>query len=186
MTGAPDPKAMKKVGLLMNVFMGVTMSIFLSFVGNFMGFLQSGKFSVIGYLINVGISTVISLIIGFIVPIKKFGDGAVRAAKLQPHSIKARLLESLISDCIYTPILSLCMVAYEYFTMRAHAAPEAIEHMPGFFQMFFGSFLACMTAGFILIFIFMPFYLKLSMKLSGITPPPAGGPPSGGPPAGKK
>lgn len=173
MRGAPDPKAMKKVGLLMNIFMGVTMSIFLSFVGNFIGFLQSGKFSVIGYLIGVGISTVISIILGFIVPIKKIGDGAVRAAKLQPHSIKARLLESLISDCIYTPVLSLCMVAYEYFSSRAHAPAEALEHMPGFFQMFFGSFLACMVVGFILIFIFMPVYLGLAMKLSGITPPPA-------------
>lgn len=179
MRRAPDPKAMKKVGLLMNIFMGVTMSICLSFVGNFMGFLQSGKFSVVGYLINVGISTVISLIIGFVVPMKKLGDGAVRAAKLKPHTIKARLLESLISDCIYTPALSLCMVAYEYFTMRAHAAPEALEHMPGFFQMFIGSFLACMVVGYILIFIFTPVYLKLSMKLSGIQPPPAGGPPRG-------
>ncbi len=128
--------------------MGVTMSICLSFVGNFMGFLQSGKFSLVGYLISVSISTVISVIIGLLIPMKKIGDAAVRAAELKPFTVKAKLLEALISDCIYTPILTASMVAYEYFTMRAHASPEALEHMPTFFQMFIGSFFACMIVGY--------------------------------------
>ncbi len=180
----PDPKAMKKVGLLISVFMGVTMSFFLSLLGNFLGSLQGGQFTIPGFLISFAISTVISLVIGFIVPMKRVGDAAVRSAKLRPHSIQARLLESLISDCIYTPVITLAMVAYAYFQSRAHAPAEALEHMPGFFQMFIGSFIACMIAGYILIFIFMPLYMKLSMRICGIQPPPAGGPPAGGPPSG--
>jgi len=172
----PDPKAMKKIGVMMNLLMGVTLSFCLSLLGNLMG----GHFTVPGFLISFAISFVISLIIGFVVPHRQAGEAAVRKIGARPGSIKARLMESLISDCIYTPVMTLIMVAYAYFTSRAHASPEALEHMPDFFQMFIGSFIACMIVGYILIFVFMPLYLKLSCKANGVPfPPGAGGPPPG-------
>ena len=154
---------MKKIGMLMNVCMGVTMSFFLSLVGN----LTSGHFTVPGFLISFVVSTVISLIIGFIVPIKKISDGACGKAHLEPGSIKARLLDSVISDLIYTPFITLAMVTLAYFTIASHAP----EGAPPFVPMFLSSLLISLAVGYVLIFVFTPLYLGILMKKFG---PPMG------------
>ena len=89
-----DPKKMRKIGMTVSICMGITMSFFLSLIGTAV----SGHFTVPGWIISFLISTVVSLVIGFIIPIKKVTDGAVRALKLQPRSLVARCVESLISD----------------------------------------------------------------------------------------
>ena len=99
-------KKMKAVGRDISICMGVTMSFFLSLVGNLMG----GHFTVPGFLISFVVSTVISLIIGFIIPMKKVTEGARNLFKLKPFTIGARCVESLTSDLIYTPIMTLIMV----------------------------------------------------------------------------
>lgn len=171
MPGRPDPKAMKKVGLLMSLFMGITLSIFLSLTG----LLQSGQsFTFLDFLLNFGISFVISMVIGFIVPMKKVGESAVRGAKLRPGSWGARFLESLISDLIYTPVITVAMVTIAYFNVMSHI-PEGVAGPP-YVPMLIKSLLISLGVGYVLIFIFMPLYLKLSMKLCGIAPPP-GAPP---------
>ncbi|MCR4781085.1 MAG: hypothetical protein K5876_08325 [Ruminiclostridium sp.] len=163
-----DPKKMKKIGFQMNLLMGFTLSLCLSLLGNLLG----GHFTVPGFLISFVISFIISLLIGTFIPHRKASESAVRAVKARPGSIKARLMESLISDCIYTPIITLAMVGLAYFTSRANASPEALEHMPSFFQMFIGSFIACMIVGYILIFIFMPIFMKLVFSANGVPFPP--------------
>lgn len=170
----PDPKVMRKIGAQMNLLMGTMMSFCLSLLGNLLG----GHFTVIGFLISFVISFIISLIIGFGIPHRKWSENAVRAFGAKPGTIQARLVEALISDCVYTPIITLAMVAFAYFTSRANAAPEALGHMPSFMQMFLGSFAACMVVGYILIFVFMPLFMKLVFKKNGVPfPPPQGGPP---------
>lgn len=164
--GAPDPKVMKKIGLGMNILMGVTMSFCLSLVGN----LMSPNFAIPAFLSSFLISTVISIILGFLVPMKKVGDAVVRAAKLRPGTIGARCLESFISDLIYTPILTVSMVSFAYFMSGGN--------MP-FVPTLLKSLLVSMVVGFVLIFIFMPLYLRLMMKINGIAPPPSG---AGAPP----
>lgn len=98
---------MKKMGLIMSVLMGFTMSIILSLVGT----LGSGHFTVMGWLKSFAISLVISLILGFIIPMKKVSDAACSKAGVSVNTIKGRLLGSLISDLIYTPLITLIMVA---------------------------------------------------------------------------
>ncbi len=171
----PDPKAMKKMGLLMSLFMGVTLSLCLSLTG----LLSAGQFTVPALLVNFLISFVISMVIGFLVPMKKVGDSAVRGAKLRPGSWGARFLESLISDLIYTPIITIAMVTIAYFNVMSHI-PEGVQGPP-YVPMLLKSLLISMVVGYVLIFIFMPLFMKLSMKICGITPPPAGRP-SGMPP----
>ena len=171
----PDPKAMKKMGLLMSLFMGVTLSLCLSLTG----LLSAGQFTVPALLVNFLISFVISMVIGFLVPMKKVGDSAVRGAKLRPGSWGARFLESLISDLIYTPIITIAMVTIAYFNVMSHI-PEDVQGPP-YVPMLLKSLLISMVVGYVLIFIFMPLFMKLSMKICGITPPPAGRP-SGMPP----
>ncbi|MCR5330734.1 MAG: hypothetical protein K6E62_06055 [Lachnospiraceae bacterium] len=158
-----DPKKMRKIGMTVSICMGITMSFFLSLIGTAV----SGHFTVPGWIISFLISTVVSLVIGFIIPMKKVTDGAVRALKLQPRSLVARCVESLISDIIYTPLMTFIMVFFAYRSALSQGAPAGSLSLGG---MFFGSFWICLAAGFLLIFIFKPLFVKMAMKRNGIKP----------------
>ena len=167
-----DPKKMRKIGITVNICMGITMSFFLSLIGTGM----SGHFTFPAWLISFLISTVVSLIIGFVVPMKRVTEGASRGLKLKPHSLIARCVESLVSDFIYTPIMTFIMVFFAYKNAISHGAPA--ESM-NFGRMFFGSFGIGMAAGFLLAFIFMPLYVKMALKKNGIEPREGGPGPNG-------
>ena len=152
---------MKKVGMTISIFMGVTLSFCLSLTGNLMGSRQSGAFSVPGWLISFVVSTLISLIIGFIVPMKKISD-SIQGRFGGPRSLKARLIDTLVSDIIYTPVITLAMVALAYKNAVTHGA-----QMP-FAPMFLSSLIVSLIVAYILIFILMPVFLKLSLKLNGV------------------
>lgn len=155
---------MKKVEMYMSLFMGVTLSFCLSLIGN----LSSGHFTVPGFLLSFLASTVISLIIGFIVPLRKITLGATK--NLQPGSIMAKLTETALSDLIYTPVITLSMVFMAWKSATSHGAK-----MP-FLPMFVKSLVISLFAAFAIIFIVTPLFMKLSMKLAGV---PAG---NGAPP----
>lgn len=159
-----DPKIMRKVGMTVSILMGVTMSFFLSLIGT----LTSGHFTVPAWLISFLISTLISLIIGFIVPMKKVTSGASGILKLKEGSFAARCVESLVSDIIYTPLMTFIMVFYAYRSAISHGAPAQSMNLG---RMFLGSVGTCFAAGFVLIFIFMPVYLKQAFKSAGIVKP---------------
>lgn len=163
-------KKMKKIGREISVLMGVTLSFFLSLVGT----ATSGHFSVSGWLLSFLLSTIISLIIGFFVPMKRVLDSVDQKAGLTPGTLPARCLESLISDLIYTPIITLAMVGYAYFGLTAAAASGAPIVVPPFVPMFLRSLLITMIVGYILIFLLMPVYMKLVMKRNGMTGGPKG------------
>ncbi len=162
---------MKKIGREMSLLMGVTLSFFLSLTG----LIAAGKFNVIGWIISFVISTIISLIIGFIIPMKKLTDGVNNKLGLKPGKLGTRCMESLISDLIYTPIITLAMVFMAYKKATAHGAK-----IP-FMGMFGKSLALSMVVGFILIFIFMPLYMKLVFKKNGIGGPGGPGAPGGRP-----
>ena len=153
-------KMMKKVGIKMSLCMGITLSFFLSLIGT----ATSGHFSVPGWITSFLISAVISLIIGFIVPVKKVTDSACARFNMQPGKLSTKCFECLISDLIYTPVITLCMVFFAYRMATAQGAP--LHFLP----MFLSSLVICLIAGFILIFIFMPFYMKLLIKKPQGTP----------------
>ncbi len=143
----------KKIGRRMSILMGITLSFCLSLLGN----LTSGHFTLSGFLISFAASTLISLIIGFLVPIKKVGDGICNALHLKPRSLPAHCAESFLSDLIYTPVITLAMVALAWKMAAAHGA-----QMP-FLPVFLHSLLLSMIVGYVLIFILMPVYLRLLM-----------------------
>lgn len=155
-------KKMKKIGMQMSILMGVTLSFCLSLVGNLMGARQSGGFSVLGFLISFVVSTIVSLIIGFLVPMKKVNDSVCGKMNLAPGQMSTRLMESLISDLIYTPVMTLLMVFLAYRQAVGHGA-----QIP-FLPMFLSSLVVCLIVGYVLIFIFMPLYMKLVMKKNGM------------------
>lgn len=158
MEHAEQMKKMKKIGIEMSLLMGVTLSFFLSLTG----ILSSGKFTVPGFLISFVVSLIISLIIGFLVPMKKVNDSLDARLGLKPHTLKTRLFESLISDLIYTPIITLIMITMAYRNASANGAP--VQYVP----MLIGGLVLSLIVGYVLIFIFMPLFMKLVMKLNGV------------------
>ena len=91
----------------MNLFMGVTLSFFLSLTGNLTA---KGGFSPVAFVVSFIISTVISLVIGFIIPMRKVEGGLTKALGLRERSIPAAIVSALVSDLIYTPFMTLAMI----------------------------------------------------------------------------
>ncbi len=89
----------------MSLCMAFTMSIIMSLIGT----LLSGHFSIASYLIGFAISFVISLVIGFLVPMKQVSDNVCEKFGAKPETMKARVISALVSDVIYTPIITVCM-----------------------------------------------------------------------------
>lgn len=152
---------MKKIGREMSILMGITLSFFLSLTG----ILSSGYFTVPGFLISFVVSLVISLIIGFFIPMKKVTDSLGRKLGLAPRKFSTHCFEALISDLIYTPIITLIMVFLAYRQAIRQGA-----QIP-FWPMLGKSMLISMIVGYILIFIFMPLFLKIVMKRNGVGTP---------------
>ena len=96
---------MKKTGIFMSLLMALTLSFCMSLIGS----LTSGHFTVGSWLISFAISLVISLVIGLIVPMPKLESAACRKLKLRPGTVKANFVSALISNTIYTPLLSIVM-----------------------------------------------------------------------------
>ena len=152
---------MKKIGMQMSILMGITLSFFLSLSGN----LLSGHFTIAGFLVSFAVSTMISLVIGFRVPIRKISQQLCKKLNLKPHSLSELCLESLVSDVAYTPIITLIMVFLAYRQAIRQGA-----QIP-FWPMLGKSMLISMIVGYILIFIFMPLFLKIVMKRNGVGTP---------------
>ena len=158
----------------MSLLMGVTMSFCLSLTG----ILTSGEgFQLMPFIISFLASTVISIIIGLVVPMRKLEAGAVKAMKLKERSLPANLVSAFISDLIYTPVITLAMIVL----VRKMAMKMSHGHaqLPPFAVMFIKSLIISFIVAYIIILIVTPIYMKLSFKLAGVNS-------AGGPPADKK
>ena len=160
---------MRKIGIQMSILMGVSLSFCLSLVGS----LSSGHFTMPTFLLSFAVSTIISLIIGLLVPMKKVNDSLDAKLGLQPRKLSTHLFESLISDLIYTPIITLAMVFLNWKIATAHGA-----QIP-FLPMFVKSLILSMLVGYLLIFVLMPLFLKLVMRNMPGGPGALGGPGAG-------
>ena len=148
---------MKKVGREMSLLMGTTLSFFLSLTGN----LSSGKFTFSGFFISFLASLAISLIIGFLVPMSKVNASLDKKLGLKPGKLSTRLFESLVSDLIYTPLITVAMVTLAYRRAVSHGAKLSYLPMLG------RSLVISLLVGYVLIFVFMPFFLKIVLKRNG-------------------
>lgn len=149
----------------MSLYMGLSLSFCLSLTG-LLSSLGKTEYTVprflVSLLINFAISFVISMVIGLLVPMKKVNDSLGRKLGLQPGKLGTRLFESLISDLIYTPVITLTMVFIAYKQATSHGAK-----MP-FLPMFLGSLALCFTVGYVLIFFLTPLFMKTALKKAGI------------------
>ena len=172
---------MKKVGIIMSLLMGVTLSFCLSLTGNLT---SEDGFKLIPFLVSFAVSTVISLIIGFIVPMRKIEDGAVKAMGLREHSMPANIVSALISDIIYTPFITLAMIVLA--RKMAMKMSNGHAQLPPFAAMFIKSLIISLIVAFVIILIVTPIYKKIAFKSAGVDPAASGGAPAGGPPADRK
>jgi hypothetical protein len=99
---------------------------------------------------------------------KPLTDKLGAKAGLEDGTLRKRLFDSLISDLIYTPIMTFIMVRMAY-------TQEVKQGYSGDFgTMFIPSLFLSLVIGYILIFFLMPLFLKLVMKQAGIQPPMGG------------
>ena len=165
----------KKINLQMGLLMSVTLSLCLSATG----LLSAGQFTVPALLMNFAVSFVISMIISILVPMNKVNAAADRKLGLRPGELKTRFFESFLSDIIYTPILTVAMVTVAYFNVKAHAPADKV---PPYAGMLIKSLVISLLVGYVLIFIFMPIFLRFVLKKNGMGPmgPGAGMGPNAG------
>jgi hypothetical protein len=98
----------KKAGLKISLLMSLVISFGLSLAGN----IASGHFAVISWLITFVMSFIVALIIGLVVPMKKVSDFLVEKVGLKDKKAGKLLFSSLISDIIYTPLITFLMVLF--------------------------------------------------------------------------
>ena len=166
----------------MSLLMAAALSLYMSLVNN----LMSGDFVLSMFLITLATSFVVSLIIGMIVPMPKISKAVAQKMKPGPA---VRVVDTLVSDLIYTPIITVCMIAavrkiapmMAFYGAEqgalAHGAPadkaalaataaasEVINSFPPFLPMFLKSCLFCLVLGFLVIYVAHPVFMKIAFK----------------------
>lgn len=154
---------MRRVSRGMSIRMGVVMSFFLSITGH----LLSGHFSWRGFAVSFVVSTILSILIGIVVPIEKISEAFFRDRDIPRNSIQARIMQALVADVIYTPIMTVVMVFIAYSNIMRRSGGNAPV---GFVQMLLPSLIVCFLVGFVLAFIFQPLFMKILFEKYGINP----------------
>ena len=114
-------------------------------------------------------SIIVSLLIGLIIPIKPLSDKVAEKLHLQPKTFGRRCMDALVSDVIYTPVLTLLMVGLAYYMSARHGAPIPVP----FGLMYLKSLAISFVVGFIMVYIFMPLYMNMLVKKYGVPVPPS-------------
>ena len=165
----PNLAQMKAVGLKISFMMALWMSFTLSIFGTATAERPAGMPLapiIIGWFGSFVLSFVVSFGIGFIVPMGKINAALGRKFHLQPRKITTHVIETFVSNLIYTPLMTAVMVTFAFFVLMPP------DHKPPYLPMFIGSQIACFIFGYIMICIAMPFIMKKALKSAGIGMPP--------------
>lgn len=155
---------MRKIGREMSVRMGLTMSFVMALVGT----LTSGHFTIVGFLVSFVCSAIIALVMGFFIPIGKITNDLTVKKGMIPGKFSTRCVEALISNLIYTPVITLAMVGLAYFMAMKQSGGMA---QISFWPMFLHSLIICLVVGFVLIFLVQPIFFRRLMKKYNIQKP---------------
>ena len=150
----------KKISREISLLMALTMSFTLTVVG----LVSSGQFTLQKFLISFPLSFLISLVIGMLIPVKEIGEALVSKCHLTKGTLKARLLETLVSNVLFSPLMTFIMVYMAYKQATAHGA-----RIP-FGPMLLSAEIISFIAGFILIFVVTPVITGFVLKRNGIGP----------------
>ena len=155
--------SMKRVGLVISIFMCATLSLCLPMIGVISSLIQSGKFQLGMYLLNFIISFLISFLISMFLPTARINMALERKFGLKCHQLKTRILEAAISDLIYTPLLSVSMSSLAWYNIK-----ELVGNAPPYLPMVISSLLISLAVAFIIIFIALPLYMRLALRICDV------------------
>ena len=147
----------KTVGLLVSTFMGLSISLVLSIVGP----ASSGHFAVKTVLVSFFCSSIISVIISILIPIKRISDAACNGVHLKNESLAGRLFSTFVSDLCFTPIISTLMVLMSYISAKRHNPHFNVP----FGRMLTSNLIISFIVAYFIIFIFLPLFVKLSITI---------------------
>ena len=157
----------RKIGKIMCILMGVSLSFFLSLIG----LLSSGHFEIKAWILSFVLSTALSFLIGFCLPVRKTSLAVCTSLGLKERTLPFHCMDSLISDIFYTPLITLLMVALAFMGAKrgiaeavSHGAPADSLPQIQFLPMFLHGLLISMIAGFVLIFVLQPLFLKILLR----------------------
>ncbi len=141
--------------------MGLMMSLSMSFLLSLIGMLSSGAFTIPGFLTSVLISFCISTLITAFVPMRTISLSLLRKFGIPQHTLKERLFDTLVSDLLLTPFMTLVMVYLAYRQAVSHGARIL------FGPMLLRSLIISFSAAYVLIFFLTPVFLKIAFRGSG-------------------
>ena len=150
---------MNQIENRMGLLMGLSVSFLLSLVGT----LSSGAFTIPSFLISFLISFCISTIITKIIPIRKVTSSLTEKLKQKPGILKYRLVETLISDLLMSPLMTFVMVCIAFRQATAHGARIS------FWPMLLRSEIISFIAAYLALWFLTPLLLKMVLKNTGIT-----------------
>lgn len=154
----------KKIGRYISIRMGITMSVVMSVVGSTIGALkgtnsalsnipveQAPSFMAIfmsnllpSLCVSLLITVIIAIAIGFIIPMKKINDNI--ESKMNKDGFVLHLVQSIVSDLIYTPFISLVM---SFVSTVLFVIPKSPAPLP-FVPVFLGSFISSVFIEFVI------------------------------------
>lgn len=121
----------KKIGRYISIRMAIAMSLIMSLIGSLIGVLSAKSSKapfIVRWLPSFGVSFVVALVIalaiGFIVPMKKVDEAIEAKTKLK--GFKLHLVQAIVSDLIYTVIISIVMA---FVTTALFALPNSKKGM---------------------------------------------------------
>ena len=145
---------MKKAGMIMSLLMGLSMSFLLTMIG----LISARQFTFGAFLRSFAISFMVSTLIGLIIPVRKISAAILRKRSAKPQSLKARLLEALVTDICYSPLMTFIMISLAHRQAVAHGAK-----IP-FGPMLLKAEVISFIAAFILNLLITPLFARMVMK----------------------
>ena len=155
MNTAYNAEAMKEYAKKMSLCMGIMMSLSLTAIG----LISANAFTPVSFLFNFGVSFGIMSIVG-----RFFDAGMISMNILQKNgidrgSLKGRLIQSLIIDLVYSPIMTFVMITLSYLIGKSQSVK-----LPPYIPMLIRGLLVSFVAAFFLCLIFTPIFEKILMK----------------------
>jgi len=147
---------MKKVGIKIGMMMGAVLSFFQALAG----LLSAGQFTLPAFLSSFVISMLVSWVISYFIPIQKLSQSASSKCGFAPHTLRAKLVETLVSNLIFTPIMCFFNIFMAWRNMVAHGAQ--VKLLP----MYLGALPLSFVLGYILVFVFTPICVQLAVNSS--------------------
>ncbi len=147
---------MKKVGMRIGMMMGAVLSFFQALAG----LLSAGHFTLPAFLSSFVVSMLVSWGISCLVPVHRLSRGASRKCGFAPGTLKARLVETLVSDLIFTPVMCFFNIFLAWRNASAHGAPARL------LPMYLRALPLSLALGYVLVFIFTPICVRLAVKSS--------------------